>query len=117
MLVSQPKTQHTSPRMTQNKYPFSFEAMAKIVHHLERVLFHLRNIHCSALYFFTIRRVGFSSSPLVPLHDGEIFLPRAIERACERNESDARTTVDEQKNRVVHVLAAHFDPLINPADS
>jgi hypothetical protein len=51
------------------------------------------------------------------LHYGEISFPGGLPRACQRNESNAGSTVNEQEDRVVHILTAHFDPLINTADS
>ena len=33
------------------------------------------------------------------------------------DEGNAGTAVDQWKNRVVYVVAAHFDPLIDPSDS
>lgn len=46
-----------------------------------------------------------------------MLLPRVLERACQRNEGNPGSTVNGQQNRVGYVLAAHFDPLIDAADS
>src|SRR5215470_9829175 len=81
--------------------------------HLGDVLLHLSDIHCSALEFLVVRLVRFPRSALIPLHHGEVFLPRVLERTPHGHEGDAGAAVDEQKDRVVHVLAAHFDPLLN----
>jgi len=117
MLVREPQTQYCSPGVAHNEDLFPLEPVTKVVYHLERVLLHLRHVHGFALEFFVIRRVSLTCSPLVPLNYGEIFLPRALKRARQRNKSNAGTAMNEQKDRVVHVLASHFDPLINTADS
>jgi hypothetical protein len=80
-------------------------------------LFHLRHSHGSAENFFIIRSVGLPRPALIPLRDGEALLPWPLKPACERNKSNAGSAMEEQKNRVVDVLAAHLDPLLNAPDS
>ena len=92
------------------------EPITKIVHHVGGVLLHSRDIHCSAQEFLVVRLVRFPRSSLIPLHHGEVFLPRVLERTPHGHEGNGGAAVDEQKDRVVHVLAAHFDPLLNSAD-
>src|SRR6267154_2447967 len=103
--------------MPHHKYLFSLESSSEIVRHFYRVLLHLPEIHRPALEFLVVRLIGFSRSPLVPLHYGEVFLPRILKRAPHRNKRDAGSAMDEQENGVIHVLAAYFDPLINAADA
>src|ERR1017187_557019 len=103
--------------MTHDEDLFLVKAVPKIVHHVQRVLFHLWHIQRPALLFFVIRRVGLACSPLIPLHHGEVLLPRAWESPSHGNKCQAGTAMDKQENRVVYALAPHFDPLINTADS
>src|ERR1700683_4743088 len=103
--------------MRQNKNLLPLESAAKIVGHVQRVLFHLWHSHGSALKFFVVRRVGLSRSPLIPFDNGEGFLPGSMKSARQRNESDARSALEDQKNRIAHVLAPHFDPLIDATDT
>jgi len=117
MLVRQPEAQHASLGMPHHKYFSSLESSSKIVRHIYRVLLHLRDIHRPALEFLVVRPVGFSRSALVPFHYGEVFFPRILKSTPHGNKCDAWSSVDEQKNRVIHVLAAHLDPLINTADA
>src|ERR1700720_1177431 len=105
---------HECPR---TKYFFAFEPSAKVIHYVNRVLLHLRHVHCSVLKLFVVGGVRFPRSALVPLHYGEIFLPRVLKRTCHRNKSNPWSAVNEQKNGIVHILAAHLDPLIDTADS
>src|SRR5216684_1835543 len=103
--------------MPHYEYLFSLESSSEIARHFYCVLLHLTEIHRPALEFLVVRFIRFSRSALVPLHHGEVFLPRILKSAPHRNKRDAGSAMDEQKNRVIHVLAAHFDPLINAADA
>jgi len=51
------------------------------------------------------------------LHDGEVLLPRTLNRPGQRDERDAGAAVNKQKNGIVHVLTANVNPLIDAADA
>ena len=103
--------------MTHDNDLVPLEPIAKIVHHLKRVLLHLWRIHGSALKVFVIRRISLPRPPLIPFDHGEVLLQGHLKRARKRDKSDARTTVDEQKNWIVDVLASDLDPLVDTADA
>src|SRR5215469_5449904 len=99
--------------MSHNKYLVSVKPISKIVDHLNGVLFHLGDVHGLALQFFIVSFVSFSRTALIPLRYGEIFLPRFLKRACHGDKRNTGTAVDEQEDRIVHVLATYLDPLLN----
>src|ERR1700730_19384217 len=59
--------------------------------------------------------IGPAGAALVPLHDGEGFLPGLPARR-HRQGGAAGATVDEQENRVVSILASDLNPLLDAAD-
>src|ERR1700691_4690632 len=117
MLLCQPEAEDTSPRMPHNKDSRPLETSAEIIRHFQCVLLHLRNRHASTLDFSVIRGVGLPCSALIPLNYGEVLFPGTLERARQRNKSNAGTAVDKQKYGIVGILAPYLNPLVDPADS
>ena len=52
---------------------------------------------------------------LIPLHDGEVLQPQPESRVPPRVGGVARTAVQKQQHRVVAILAANRDPLLDAA--
>jgi hypothetical protein len=57
-----------------------------------------------------------AGAALVPLHDGEVFRPSAEAGISPRVDRIARSAVQEQQHRIVPVVAADGDPLLDAAD-
>ncbi len=57
------------------------------------------------------QQVRAAGGPLIPLHDGEEILPRALEAPGDRHLGRRRTAVDEQQDRIGAVHASHVDDL------
>src|SRR5215475_390532 len=102
--------------MTHDEDLVALEAIPKIVDDLEGVLLHLGDGHGFAKHVEVSGGIGLASSTLIPLHDRKVFLPRSLKRTAQGNEGDARPAVNEEKNGIVDVLAAYFEPLVDPAD-
>src|SRR5580698_8536398 len=59
---------------------------------------------------------GSSGAALVPLHDGEVLQPAAKGCVSPGIGRIAGPAMQEEQRRVVAVLAANRDPLLDPAD-
>jgi hypothetical protein len=59
---------------------------------------------------------GLARATLVPLHHREVPLPRPDDRR-EDAAGRSRAAVDHEQDRVVSILAANPDPLVDAADS
>src|SRR5262245_8094292 len=56
-----------------------------------------------------------ASAALIPMNDGEGAFERRIEASKESHFAHARTAVQHDERRVIHVLPAHHHPLIDAA--
>src|SRR6266568_1528920 len=100
--------------MPNQDNPVLVQMYPQILRELDTILCHPLQRHgwCGRV---SGRTIGPAGAALVPLHDGEVFLPGLPARR-DRQGGAAGATVDEQENRVVSILAADLNPLLDATD-
>src|SRR5580704_14908665 len=102
--------------MAEDEDFFTAETLAEVVNHFDGVGVHAVNVHGGALNVFAVRGISFACTALVPLNDGEVFLPGPLESSGDGHKGGAGSAVKEEQNGTLPRFTADFDPLIDAAD-
>ena len=116
MALGEINAEDGSPGVSKEKYFALVVAGLEKTYDLFSIAGHLFDCHGGGECFGVVGGVGFAGAALVPLDDGEVVFPWALEGPCCRHRRGAGASVEEEEDGIAAVAAADGEPLRDAVD-